>query len=320
MLQPQRLDGLLACVTCGESRWRAQQGAVACEACGATVSVDGGVVRINGDSPDPVAAYYEDIGGPHFVGTSFVSNLHVYFASRAYERAFDEFFPAGGIGSLVDLGCGDGRLSLLALERGCRTVVAVDRTLAPLKRLAAEAQRRGLSGLVPVQASFDSACLRAEAFDVALGIEAFTYLGDRYQDGLHALLRTLRPDGLGMLSEFCRHGRALVDVVAINLENMAKVSAEGARYEKAGPHKLVQRLFGVEELVRECERAGFRVERRRGISPIPMLFHYAYSLTSYPLRPPADAALESLLGSLDEQSTEVSDLSRNAILLLRKPR
>lgn len=318
MLDAHQLNAALACPGCGESRWATTDSALSCTACQRPVRLDDGVVLLDGGEPDPIGVYYDDIGGPHFVGTTFETNLHVHLATLAYERLFAEFFPKPGL-TLVDLGCGDGRLSLWALRHGFR-VVAVDRTLAPLKRLAAAAAAHGLSGLIVAQAPFDTPLLRAESFDVALAIEAFTYLGDRYPEGLRSLRRLLRDDGRGVVSEFCRSGKVLSDVIAVNLENMRAVAETGRRFEKAGRHKLVQRLFRVAELDEECKKAGFDVVASRGISPIPMLFHHAHTFTSYPLRPPLDSELEKTVAVLDLEASALSDLSRNAVMLLRKAR
>ena len=318
VLDARQLDATLACPGCGESRWAATDSELSCTACKRIVGIDAGVLLLDGGAPDPIGVYYDDIGGPHFVGTTFETNLHVHLATLAYERLFAEFFPKPGL-TLVDLGCGDGRLSLWALRQGFR-VVAVDRTLAPLKRLAAAADASGLRGLIVAQAPFNTPLLRAESFDVALAIEAFTYLGDRYSEGLRSLRRLLREDGRGVVSEFCRSGRVLADVIAVNLENMRAVATDGRRFEKAGRHKLVQRLFRVAELAEECQKAGFEVVASRGISPIPMLFHLAHTFTSYPLRPALDSELERTLAALDLEASALSDLSRNAVMLLRKAR
>ena len=50
------------------------------------------------------------------------------------------------------------------------------------------------------------------------------------------------------------------------------------RESESDGHKVVQRLFRIDELVGECESAGLRVEARRGISPIPMLMPLASGL------------------------------------------
>lgn len=312
-------DGLIACRRCNSSRWANLADRLNCRGCGLELEVSDGVVRLAEVQRDAVATYYDDIQGPHFVEASFESNPHVYLATRAYERHLGEFFRAGGQ-TLVDLGCGDGRFSLWALEHGFRSVVAVDRTLAPLRRLAATARARSLPGLIAVQASFDDPALAAGAFDAAFAIESFTYLGERYAEGLAATRRLLKADGRAVVSEFCRDGRLLADVVALNLENMREGAERGRRWEKSGEHRLAQRLFTVAELARECEAAGFEVVERRGISPVPMLFHYAWTFTSYPLRPPLDEALHRLLEALDERGASASDLARNTVLLLRKLR
>lgn len=307
---------LLRCPACLRSQWELGESGLRCP-CGREARLENDVLRLGPTTSDAVGECYDSIGGLRFAETTFADNAQIALATRAYRRHLSELLPER-TGALADLGCGDGRLSLWALEEGFESVVAVDRTLSSLERLSAAARERGLRGLLPVQASFDSCCLVPGAFQAVLAIEAFTYLDSAYATGLARMRELLAESGRGVVSEFCRAGRLLADVTALNLENMAKIAAEGRRVEKAGNARLIQRLFTVQELAAECEAAGLTVLAQRAISPIAMLFQYAWTFTSYPLRPALDDSLQRLLEALDDQSSALSDLSRNVVLLVSK--
>jgi SAM-dependent methyltransferase len=315
MAHTTTLDGLIRCTRCGQALWIRDSAEARCRHCGLALSVADGVLLLPNTRSSEPTEYYGAIGGTRFVGSSFASNMQIHFSTRAYCRYLGAFFSAPR-GALLDLGCGDGRIALWALEHGFERVVALDSSRAALARLAAEADRRGLSGLIPICAAYEDDCLAPAAFEAIFAIEALTYLGASYAMGLGILRRAVAPEGRVVLAEFCRHGRLLSDVIALNVENMAKVADESARWEKNAEHRLVQRLFEPDELAELCERSGFTVLERRGISPIPMLFQYVYGLTSYPLRPPLDADLERVVATLDEQTSNLCELSRNVVLLL----
>jgi SAM-dependent methyltransferase len=316
MLSVDLARRLLRCPGCLRSEWEEHARALRCP-CGREAAVQDGVLQLDPVADDAVAVCYESLGGLRFAEASFRESPQIALTTRAYRRHLSELLRVRS-GALADLGCGDGRFSLWALEHGFEAVVALDRTFASLARLREAAERRGLRGLLPVQASFTSRALVPGAFGAALAIEAFTYLDAEYASGL-ALLRELLSDGgRGVVSEFCRSGKLLSDVVALNLENMSKIAAEGRRIEKSSDARLVQRLFTIEELVSECEAARLAVLERRSVSPVGMLFQYAWTFTSYPLRPPLDEPLERLLQTLDDQSAGVSDFARNIVLLVEK--
>jgi SAM-dependent methyltransferase len=317
MMRLELVRRLLRCPACRRSEWRPAGAGFACP-CGKTLRDDDGVLSFDASGgEDAVSSYYDAIGGLRFAGSEFAENPQIHLATRAYRRHLDDFFPEAK-GALADLGCGDGRFSLWALERGFPAVLAVDQTLSSLQRLARAARERGFPALVPLRASFESDCFVPGAFQGVLAIESFTYLDGRYGAGLQVLRSLLGEGGAGVVAEFCRGGRALADVVAVNLENMRLIAEQGRRREKSASRSLVQRLFDVEELVEECRKAGLEVLDRRGLSPVPMLFHYAWSFTSYPLRPPLDAEMQALLEHLDDQTSAPGQLSRNAVLLVRK--
>jgi ubiquinone/menaquinone biosynthesis C-methylase UbiE len=95
-------------------------------------------------------------------------------------------------------------------------VVALDSNLASLKRLAAEARRRGLANLLPVCADAAKPPLQSEFFDTVLCIEVL-YLasGMERNKAISIPVRLLKSDGTMIVVEFTRFGRAIIDLDAM---------------------------------------------------------------------------------------------------------
>ena len=98
--------------------------------------------------------------------------------------------PAPG-DAVLDLGCGDGLLLELLLERGCRDLVGVD--MSP-EELAAAAARPALAGVRLVEARADALPLPAASVDWALSHMAFMLMSE-VEAVVAELARVLRPGG-----------------------------------------------------------------------------------------------------------------------------
>jgi SAM-dependent methyltransferase len=94
--------------------------------------------------------------------------------------------------TLLDIGCGTGRLAQSLLDDGHR-VVALDRLPASL-----EAARRGTRGVALLRADAGRLPLATGAFDAALLLDVLEHVDDRAVLG--GLARTLRPGGLLFLT------------------------------------------------------------------------------------------------------------------------
>jgi 2-polyprenyl-3-methyl-5-hydroxy-6-metoxy-1,4-benzoquinol methylase len=310
----------LRCLRCRRSNWQQRTDLLRCGCCNASLPIEEGVIFLQGGYRDEATAYYDYTGGPHFVEVTFAANPQIYCTSRQYKGALDCWFPSAS-GALLDLGCGDGRLSLWALEKGFSPVVALDSTAASLKRLVADAKRRKLDDrLVAICATAQDDCVVPNSFDVILFVELLMYLLPTQPHGeiLARVHSMLAESGRLVLAEFCRSGKLLADVVAMNMENMRLIAGEGVRLEKFGDRALRTVCPEPAELMAECERAGFAILDRRGLSPIPMLFQHAYNFTSYPLRPKLDDSMQKLIEKLDDMTSVVSPLARNIIMLMKK--
>ncbi len=254
------------------------------------------------------------------MGASFESNPLIYIMNRGYRR-FLNSLSLNSSASLLDLGCADGRLSLWAAEKPLQLVVALDSNLQSLKRLAAEAQKRGLKNLVVVCADATNPPFRSATFDIVLCFEVLYYLvpilGRQGAIGVPAKL--LKPSGTIVLSEFSRLGRALIDIDAMNIENTKSLLQSSTRFEKFADSRLEVFQWSVAELRADIAAAGLKIVRETGISPVAALFNYAWSFTSYPLRPRLDAELRELIETLSDQTEGAYETARNVMFALEKP-
>jgi ubiquinone/menaquinone biosynthesis C-methylase UbiE len=102
---------------------------------------------------------------------------------------------------VVDLGCGNGQLSLPLAERGAR-VLAVDVSQGMVDAVLAEAARRGLAGVEAVALPIETMNLPDRSVDLIVSSYALHHLRDRDKARLmQAALRWLRPGGRLVLAD-----------------------------------------------------------------------------------------------------------------------
>ena len=140
----------------------------------------------------------------------------------------------------MDFGCGDGRLSLWAAVKGFSFVVAADSNVASLKRLAAESRRQGLSNLLIICCDLANPPFVNDGFDAVLCFEVLYYfvLSRGRLPTLTIPVSLLKPGGLLVLSEMCRYGRTLVDLIAMDENNFRSLAEAGTRWEKSDQGRL----------------------------------------------------------------------------------
>lgn len=267
-----------------------------------------------------VSRFYALCGGTHFVGTSFADNPQVYCTTRTYRNFLAKHFPRAA-GSLLDFGCGDGRLSLWAIQNQFESVVAMDDNLPALKRLAEEGRKHGSTNLLVVCADATKPPFLPGFFDSVLCFEVLYYLvGSLGRVGaIKTAADLVKMGGKLVLSEVSRYGRALADVAAMNLENGRSLEQRHTRWEKFGDSRIEVFHWNVAELKSDCAATGLRVIDEMGVSPIPALFYHAWTFTSYPLRPPLNAETQRLLESLSDNTSGLCDTAHRLLLALERP-
>ena len=310
----------LMCTLCGTTSWKSGPEAVVCVSCGAIYAIDDGVVQMRtADDTDDATRFYAAFDGTPFVNASFESNPLIYITTRAYRRFLEKIFP-GPSGRLIDFGCGDGRFSLWAAEKGFFSVVAVDSNLPSLKRLAKEALKRHLEGLVIVCADLKKPPFQPDHFDAVLCFEVLYYLVQSL--GRHGAIKApaglLREGGRMVISEFSRLGRAIIDLDAMDLVNVRSLLSSSTRWEKVADTRTRVFQWSLAELKSDLREVELNIIDQAGISPAAGIFNYAWNFTSYPLRPQLDADLRTVLETICDETSDAVDAARNVVLALEK--
>lgn len=311
------VKGLIRCNTCGNSLWDEGENKIHCASCKHSIPIVNGVLCPEIKNASSSEKFYSFTGGAKFIEAGFADNITIYSSTRTYKKYLEKWFPSPK-GPFLDLGCGDGRFSLWALEKGFSPVIALDCCRQSLERLANTASERNLKGLVPLKASFQETCLVPSVFKSIIAVETLCYLCDTYNSGLELIKKLLLPEGRAMISEFGVHGMSVIDTAAVNVVNMEKEALYGRRLEKYGNRSTEARLFTPDELEKLCVKAGLGIIEKGGISPLPMLFNFAYNFTSYPLRPALDEKMKSVIDALSDGNEDISSLSRNILFLIEK--
>jgi 2-polyprenyl-3-methyl-5-hydroxy-6-metoxy-1,4-benzoquinol methylase len=320
-LKSKYLTSGLKCPGCGSAGFdlnRAPEQSLVCNICAARYAIDDGVVRMDKAAlEDPVSAFYDTCGGSHFVGTTFESNPLIYITTRAYCK-FLENLALCLSKPILDFGCGDGRLSLWAAEKKFVSVVSVDSNLASLKRLAAEVRQRGLDNLLIVCADAARPPLQEGFFETVLCFEVLYYLVPTLgrQQAIRTPAELLSPTGTMIVSEFSRFGRAIIDVDSLNLENARSLVHSSTRWEKFADSRLETFLWSMDELEADFLDAGLTIVSKTGISLAAALFSYAWTFTTYPLRPPLDTGTRELIEAISDRTQGACDAARNIVYAL----
>ena len=309
----------LKCPACQNNQWKTSQDAIVCVSCASIYRFDEGVLRMDGGSKSATSEFYVGLGGTHFVEASFASSPLIHCTTRRYCHFLEEQFPRAG-GALLDFGCGDGRLSLWAANKGFPLVVAADSNVASLKKLAAESRSRNLSNLLIICCDLAKPPFVKDHFDAILCFEVLYYfvLSMGRLPTLTVPVTLLKPGGLLVLSEMCRYGRALVDLAAMDVNNFRSLAETGTRWEKSDDGRLEVFQWSPAELKSDCQSLGLQIVAESGVSPIAGIFDFAWKFTSYPLRPALDQRLQAIIEELDDQTSESCNLARNILLALKK--
>src|ERR1017187_8347125 len=309
----------LKCPRCESVGWKNSNECIVCLSCSSTYLFDDGVLRMDVGATDSTAEFYATLGGTHFLNTSFPASPLIHCTTRRYRRFLEEQFHNAN-GSILDFGCGDGRLSLWAAEKDFSRVVATDSNLTGLKRLAGEVRHRGLTKILVICCDMAKPPFVKNHFDAVLCFEVLYYLV-RTLGRLSALslpVGLLKSNGILVLSEMSRYGRALVYLEAMDVVNFRSLVESGTRWEKSDQGRFEVFQWSLAELRKDCEEAGLQIVRESGVSPIAGIFDFAWKFTSYPLRPVLDEQLQQIIEQLDDQTSEACNLARNILLSLRK--
>jgi ubiquinone/menaquinone biosynthesis C-methylase UbiE len=211
-------------------------------------------------------------------GTTLRELQHVplqlaYWETPYYATAIADFLSsAQGISCVADIGCGDGRFTRHLIDSGISRVVCVDANLHSLRSLANHAEKTGMRDrLLLIRADADDLPLAPESVDAALAAGVLYYLNERYEQGLSAVCRIIRPGGSLIASEPDLEGASLKALLFEGLDDFITSVAEKRFSEMTGGEKFKFRLFSRAELEQQYARNGLVVISHHGISIFPSL-------------------------------------------------
>ena len=319
-LSDETLNSVLPCPRCKAFSWKIVGEAANCGSCGLRAGLKGGVLCLPVRASSTSTRFFNYTKGPRFLGIKFTENMLLYSTTRLYLHYLKEWFPKPS-GYFLDVGSGDGRIALWALKYGFSAVVAVDSSLPALQRLvAAASDSRARSKLVAICCPLSHFPLVRGRFSAVVCCEVLYYLGTHHKQDqfLRKLGNALASSGRLVLAEPAFFGGLLNDIVALNVKNIQIAAQKHSRIEKFGPVAVEVKYPTLSQLKKRCTNAGLTMVDIRGVSPISMLLQYAYTFTSYPLRPRLDKKFQAEIDELENLCSEASDLSRNLVLLLKK--
>ncbi|ROS00115.1 methyltransferase family protein [Sinobacterium caligoides] len=137
-------------------------------------------------------------------GTDFHSRVRVpgsqsYFDCAVVYHYLERLFKGFSAKTVLDVGCGDGRVTTWLLENTAANIVAVDCSLDSLRRLQRRylAQSEGYERRVLLlQCNVVDIPLRENSCDFVWAFESLYYLLEDYQRGINELSRILTDQGL----------------------------------------------------------------------------------------------------------------------------
>ncbi|HVZ10503.1 class I SAM-dependent methyltransferase [Rhodopila sp.] len=281
-----RCKGRLAAVT-AQATDGTPAGSLTCTLCDTVVAAPGGIP----DFADGRAVAETDPRG--LFGDPYISAED---AAALYERmrgTAGADWPAG-LGDVLDLGCGGGRLTLpVALSGGAHTIVAADSRLDALRACRdritqiEDAERLAL-GFARFSLAED--VLRDASFDTVLGLDVMTRARDT-RALLDLTKRVLRPGGRAFfvvanrryLRAFCRamaealvlrHARdqAWSDAARTAIHMIGVLHRRDIHHDHAAaaPGLMDRTLFDPEELRDMALEAGFQTAETRPVEPDPV--------------------------------------------------
>lgn len=251
------------------------------------------------DHFDSIAPVYYDVVDAYETGLSYYHRQELETAVGWADRL--------GARTVLDAGCGPGRLTLRLLADG-KDVVSVDVSRMMLRTLRDFARSSGHADLKEVHASAAVLPFSTGSFDLIVCTEVLEHLPRFPQDGLSMIgemSRVLRPGG-HLVLEFPLVAHSLLR--RLPQSTVPWSSFANPKWESVPrPSLRFQRRFWRSEVERLMRRSGFSIVARRFIRVIP---------SGYVQRTPALAKLDSLL----ERIPLARSLGREIVVVARNSR
>jgi len=265
-----------------------------------------GILEYPISKQDSSIAYYEGIGGAHFLSRTAVPYAMSSLDTPVYHRYLAEFGGENPNVVVADIGGGDGRNALPWLERGFSRVVVVDPVRAALLRLrdwVTQNRPEWLSRLLLIRAEARKLPLRSTVAQRVFAIESLYYLNEDEPVGVAECVRILAPGGRFLIADRDWEG-ALLSSLLYNggIGPMLDMADGRDTWDGVGADVVRNRTTTEPELRHLLETAGLEVLSLRGISAFSLIVGFLRSVDR--LGPGAEARLPQMHNLLQRLGEE----------------
>lgn len=276
---------LLRCNSCG-SKLQIEASTFHCVGCDLRLEIDGEVLRNPQITQDQLDTdFYQDIDYSSRAAIPFTTTAREQPQYWEHIRKVIQSFNKAEL--VVDLGCGDGRLTQFLLSLGVERVVSIDLSMLNLKRLEQKLTENEHKKVLLLNSDILCLPLASQSFDIILAIGILNCLGDQFLSGCRVIHKLLKSGGLLVNSEPTIEGSLLYALVNHDIEEFVRVARTSTKaIDIRGDKDQRYRVFENGEVDKMLAETGLVLRDTFGISVFPSLaFGGVLQMTDYSNKP-----------------------------------
>ena len=258
-------QSILACHKCG-SRLTGQADKQVCPACGVVLLWEDGILISPRIQKDSAYTYYANEGGTtirerakHKLTTSSLEDV-------TYSSHLKNYFELPKDDVVMDLGCGDGRMTFHLLEMGYTRIVAVDQSLESLQRIQADLPEEELGKVFLINSDLLNIPIIEEGIAGVVAIEVLYYLQEKFDQGLKTLHHVMKSGAILLNSEPTVEGALLYFLMNQDYDSMKIVAEQKMKTERGhSGNSILSRVFARGEMEKILEHCGFMLQHIDGV-------------------------------------------------------
>jgi ubiquinone/menaquinone biosynthesis C-methylase UbiE len=216
---------------------------------------------------------HDDVKGSKIDNLEDVPFTLPFFESKYYKNKVIKYLQyICRSSTILDAGCGDGRFTLLLIEMGFKKIVSLDSNLDSLLILEEKLEELGAQEAVTlVHSSVLNLPFEKSYFDVILCVGVLYYLNSKYENGLHEIVKCLKPNSILLETEPNKEGNAIKALIFDGIERYLKVINNNLFIELFNSKEVELRCFSDEELISNYLKENLEVLECESISLLPSI-------------------------------------------------
>jgi ubiquinone/menaquinone biosynthesis C-methylase UbiE len=213
------------------------------------------------------------VGGTNFQERCKIPGTMSYFDTKIlYDKLQNIIITNQEI--LLDLGCGDGRITKWFLENTNSRIIAVDSSLDSLKKLRDSClnNKEFFERVMLIYSNILEVPLIDNSCDIIIAYEVLYYLLERFEDGLKECRRLIKKSGFLINGEINKEVGMLYDLLNLGPEGLINSYNKSEMTDVSTKSKIS--IFTKKEMIILLKKYGFIVEDIDGISFFPIIISY----------------------------------------------